>query len=199
MSYHPLRIIHWWYHKFMSGTEHRLLPERDFPPYGYVPGHWPHPENDPEGHSYNGEEEITQPLNPERWWDCPDFLYGMDLFNYGYYWEAHESWEQLWHAAGRSGITADFLRALIKLAAAGVKVRQGNDRGLKRHAENAVQEFSDLSERLDGDRLAGFLITELRSYAEDILKNGVSTRVEPGAEPEAVFSFVLIPERADSR
>jgi hypothetical protein len=28
------------------------------------------------------------------------YLCGIDLFNYGYYWE-HEIWESLWHACGR--------------------------------------------------------------------------------------------------
>ncbi|TGQ49534.1 DUF309 domain-containing protein, partial [Mesorhizobium sp. M1C.F.Ca.ET.210.01.1.1] len=27
------------------------------------------------------------------------FRWGIDLFNHGYYWEAHEAWEPLWHAA----------------------------------------------------------------------------------------------------
>ncbi len=32
---------------------------------------------------------------------------GVDLFNHGYYWESHEEWESLWHAAGRRGVVAD--------------------------------------------------------------------------------------------
>ena len=32
------------------------------------------------------------------------------LFNAGYYWEAHEVWEGLWHAYGRRGATADVLK-----------------------------------------------------------------------------------------
>ena len=55
----------------------------------------------------------------------PMFRRGVALFNAGYYWEAHEAWEGLWHAYGRRGPTADVLKALIKLAAAGVKVREG--------------------------------------------------------------------------
>ena len=49
-----------------------------------------------------------------------------DLLNHGFYWEAHEAWETLWHAAGRKGEIADFLKGLIKLAAAAVKAREGN-------------------------------------------------------------------------
>ena len=59
--------------------------------------------------------------NRRSWSQSHDYLLGCDLFNHGYYWEAHETWEGLWNACGRSGTTADFLKGLIKLAAAGVK------------------------------------------------------------------------------
>jgi predicted metal-dependent hydrolase len=67
----------------------------------------------------------------------PAYLYGLDLFNHGYYWEAHEAWESQWHAAGRHGPAADFLKALIKLAAAGVKAREGRAAGVRQHAQRA--------------------------------------------------------------
>jgi predicted metal-dependent hydrolase len=64
---------------------------------------------------------------------------GAELFNAGYYWEAHEVWEELWHACGRRGTTADILRALIKLAAAGVKVRERQEHGVRTHAGRAAE------------------------------------------------------------
>lgn len=172
------------------------MPDREFPPYGYVPGHWPHPENDPDGHSCDDEEPVRTPLDPENWWDCPDYLFGIDLFNYGYYWEAHESWEQLWHAAGRSGVTADFLRAMIKFAAAGVKVRQGNSRGIERHASNAIDEFDRIAQRIDGTHFCGFSPEELQSYGKRIRDRG-DYDADPDASCEIVFSFSLMPERMD--
>jgi hypothetical protein len=74
------------------------------------------------------------PLDPDNWRDSEEYLYGIDLFNHGYYWEAHEAWEAVWHAAGRTGRIADFLKALIKLAAAAVKAREGSPTGAARHA-----------------------------------------------------------------
>jgi len=32
----------------------------------------------------------------------PQWLYAVDLFNGGWYWEAHEAWEGFWHALGRT-------------------------------------------------------------------------------------------------
>ena len=36
--------------------------------------------------------------------------------------KSHVAWESLWMACGRKGAVADFLKGLIKLAAAGVNV-----------------------------------------------------------------------------
>jgi predicted metal-dependent hydrolase len=71
-------------------------------------------------------------------------LRGVSLFNAGYYWEAHEVWESLWHAHGRHGPIADILKALIKLAAAGVKVREGQQHGVVVHARRAQRLFEDV-------------------------------------------------------
>jgi hypothetical protein len=64
---------------------------------------------------------------------------GVRLFERGQGFEAHEAWEQSWKAAKRNG-DGDLervLRALIKLAAAMVKVRQGNATGIRDHAHGA--------------------------------------------------------------
>ncbi len=113
--------------------------DRPLPPYSHVPGLTPHPVSDPRGHMHGDEEEDPPALSPDDWERSPTFLYAIDLFNYGFYWEAHEAWEQLWIAAGRVGPTADFLKGLIKLAAAGVKLREGNSEGVLRHGKRAEQ------------------------------------------------------------
>ena len=113
----------------------------DFQPprYAYVPGHHPHPVRDPRGHAYGHDEPSLPPITATELNDSPVFQAGVELFNRGYYWEAHEAWERLWHAAGRQGSLADLLKALIKLAAAGVKAREGNAAGVTRHAARAAE------------------------------------------------------------
>src|SRR4051812_36882722 len=101
----------------------RFAPEQQFPPYSYVTGRFPHPTRDPAGHSYGHAPLAPPPIDPEYWQQSRDYLFACDLFNFGFYWESHEVWESLWQACGRSGPTADFLKGLIKLAAAGVKAR----------------------------------------------------------------------------
>ena len=95
-----------------------------FPAYSFVPGYWPHPTRDPDGHSFKHQEKPAIALQPHAWKACPDYLRGIELFEHGYYWEAHEAWEGVWLALGRKGDAALLLKALIKLAAVGVKVRQ---------------------------------------------------------------------------
>src|SRR5947209_1764288 len=93
----------------------RLVPDEPLPPYTYVPGRCPHPTSDPAGHSFNVPRERPAAPDPDNWAACRPYQVGIDLFNHGYYWEAHEVWEGLWHACGRKGMTADFLKGLIRL------------------------------------------------------------------------------------
>jgi predicted metal-dependent hydrolase len=120
-------------------TAERYEPSRDLPPYTYVPGRAPHPKSDPHGHAYGRAEEPLAEFDPARLDRSPDFRYGVDLFHAGFYWEAHEVWEALWHAVGRAGPTAELLKGLIKLAAAGVKVLEGIPSGAASHARRAAQ------------------------------------------------------------
>ncbi len=107
------------------------------PPYTYVPGGpWPHPNRSKGAAS----DPIPQPHGDVA--GSPLFRRGVELFDAGYYWEAHEAWEVLWHAAGRRGPTADVLRGLIKLAAAGIKVRERREPGVRTHARRAAECFA---------------------------------------------------------
>lgn len=123
---------------------------RPFPPYSYVPGSGtPHPVSDPRGHMHGVEHELPPPLDVANWRENETYLYAVDLFNHGFYWEAHEAWESLWHAAGHKGVMADFLKGLIKLAAAGVKFREGNLSGVERHFKRAGELFDSLLTKPD--------------------------------------------------
>jgi hypothetical protein len=118
-----------------------MVPDVPFPPYSFVPGKHPHPVSDPHGHSFGQESEPVQSPELTHWSACRPYLRGIDLFNHGYYWEAHEAWESLWHACGRQGETANFIKGLIQLAVAGVKVRQGMPEGVVTHAQRASDLF----------------------------------------------------------
>jgi predicted metal-dependent hydrolase len=130
---------------------------RPLPPYAYVPGQKPHPIRDPAGHSFGRPGESAVPLDESTWQHNASWLWAIDLFNHGYYWEAHEAWESLWHAAGRRGETADLLKGLIKLAAAGVKAREGRPPGVRLHATRA----RELLEPSSGKTVFGIAVDPL--------------------------------------
>ena len=140
------------------------------PPYSYVPGFSPHPVSDPRGHMYKHVAGTPSALEPERWQDSTAYLYGVDLFNHGFYWEAHEAWESLWHAAGRAGPVATWLKALIKLAAAAVKVREGNAAGAMRHARRSMDLLHDLEATASpGPNYCGVVLRELEQITAAVV------------------------------
>lgn len=53
---------------------------------------------------------------------------GVELFNAGLYWEAHEAWEQAW-IPDRRGPDRGFYKGLIQAAAGCLHYRRGNGRG----------------------------------------------------------------------
>jgi len=105
----------------------RYCPARPFPPYAYVPGRTPHPVTDPAGHAHGrparGRPEREPARIPaERWKENEEYLYGVDLFNAGFYWEAHEAWEGVWKASREADqAQATFVQGLILIAAAQLK------------------------------------------------------------------------------
>ena len=147
----------------MPGAEPpaRYAPEVPFPPYAFVPGRHPHPATHPQGHRFGQPEETVPAPDAETLEDNSHYRLGIDLFNHGYYWEAHDVWEQLWLAAGREGALADVLKGLIKLAAAGVKAREGNRNGVVKHARRASELFQQTG------------CSQFARYADDLLAGPV--------------------------
>ena len=125
----------------------RYAPSRPFPPYAFLPGRDPHPTRDPRGHSF-GHPEATAPyLPPERWRENTDYLFGVDLYNHGYLWEAHEAWESLWHRAKHDEDQALFLQGLIQCSAASLKVPMEQPAGLLKLAEIGTGRLAGVASR----------------------------------------------------
>lgn len=106
------------------------------------------------------EEPTSRPLTPESWTSNEDFLFGVDLFNAGYFWEAHAFWERLWALEETSPEIRRVLQALIQTAAACLKVRQGQTAGARKLLDRAGLES------LDGRKLG----IDLHALARDARK-----------------------------
>jgi len=87
---------------------------------------------------------------------------GIRLFNAGDYFEAHEAWEDAWHAsAGRTKAT---LQVLIQLAVALEHEKRGNRVGAGRMLERAGRRLEALPEPAAGLPDAGRLLEAARAY-----------------------------------
>jgi predicted metal-dependent hydrolase len=66
--------------------------------------------------------------DPDRFRDEPGLVRGIELFNEGEFWEAHEAWEGAWMPHRRQR-DSDFFKGLIQVAAGWHHYRRNNRRG----------------------------------------------------------------------
>jgi hypothetical protein len=117
---------------------------RPFPSYRFLPGKSPHPRRNPLGHSYDQPEPKLLAFPPEEWQRAEDYLYGIDLYNFAYWWECHEVFEGLWHAVGHHSVQGNFFQALIQLAAANLKRFLGNEQAAQKLARSGLARLQNL-------------------------------------------------------
>lgn len=175
----------------MTEEPPRLAPDAPLPPYAYLPGRDPHPRRDPTGHMHGAPEPQPGCPRPEDWRDCGPYLHGLDLFNRGFYWEAHEAWEPLWAGCRGRDEQHAFLQGLIALAAAGFKAREGTAAGVAAHGERAARLFEDAGP--PDARMMGFALGELVALAEAIPGEAERLAGAHAGRDGPVFGFVLVP------
>ena len=147
----------------------RYLPGQEWPAYAYRPGRDAHPTRDPNGHSRGIPDDESPAEPPARWSASQRYLRGIDLYNHGYGWEAHEVWESMWHRPAEA-TQAQWLQALIQLAAATVQESIGHADGRARLCHRALDHLRRVHE--EGHRVyMGLELDQLRhalrAYAAD--------------------------------
>ena len=168
-------------------TVPRYLPDLPLPAYCHLPGSTPHPLRHPYGHSY-GQAVAPDgpPLTATNWADNRLYLRATDLYNHGYWWEAHEWWEALWRQPGTSAESRLLLQALIQLAVALVKRRQRSDRGFRLLLDHAHGKLSRLQQSGLDDYAGvclGQLLDPMRSLAA----------AQPGDDPSTAAGTLPAP------
>ena len=94
-----------------------------------------------------------------------DFRFGVDLFNHGFPWEAHEAWEPLWFAAPRDRTERALLQGLIHAAAAAVKAKAGAIDAARGFVDSACEHLAlTTSTVID----APAVIAALSAWADDL-------------------------------
>lgn len=96
--------------------------EMPLPRHRFVPGLSARPRGDPTGATVS----VADGWSPEEWRSLTPYLYGVDLYNYAFWWECHEVLEGLWHAAGRTTPPATFVQGIIHLAASHLNRHRGH-------------------------------------------------------------------------
>ena len=172
------------------------LCDRPLPPYSYVPGKFPHPISEERGHSFGRAEPPCPVPTEENWRACEPYLWGCDLFNHGYYWEAHEAWEAVWHACGQRGVLADLLKGLIKLAAAGVKAREGKTGGIRRHLLRGAELLRNVQQAVGPKRLWGIEPGVLAVTARDLAEKSEGLVMTSDEPVVVVMPLRILPEPA---
>jgi hypothetical protein len=167
------------------------------PAYAYIPGHWPHPIKDAQGHSYGHEPADPTPLSLIEWRTCEAYQKGLWLFNQGYYWEAHEEWEPVWKLMGRHSLEGLHLQGLIKVAAAAIKIRQGHAKPARSLLTQAAKHFERVIEK-HPDKLAGGLhLSVLERWCRDFRDEVGDITGNPKLEVEVVVPPLKVHLKAE--
>ena len=150
----------------------RLVPHRALPEAAYLPGRGAPP---------RAPREPCPPLEAPRWREHELYLWGCDLYEHGFPWEAHEAWEAAW-AATPPGLEHALLAGMIQAAAAAVQARLGRWRGVASLAARARRNLHAAG----GPRLCG---VDVRGFAAELV--AWSARVGAAAAWEAPPSLGL--------
>ncbi|ORJ57115.1 DUF309 domain-containing protein [Geothermobacter hydrogeniphilus] len=144
----------------------RRYSDQPFPAYRHRLDRTPHPTRDPRGHSYGLPEPIPLSCSQRNWPGCEPYLYGVDLFNHGYFWEAHTAFEQVWLAEGRETVNGLFFQGLIQIAAGFLKLAGGEPDNARMLVELGIEKLPTEPEVFFGLQLSPF-ITRIRESLEN--------------------------------
>ncbi|MFN8257542.1 MAG: DUF309 domain-containing protein [Bacteroidales bacterium] len=128
----------------------------ELPTYAYIPGKG-QPENVRPGKGHLPDFSNSHDLlNNSNWKNSEAWLYAIDLFNHGYFWEVHEILEHLWTKIGRNNETGLFLQGIILVSVALVKLKQNNLKGY-----NYLMQKATLKLKIQNDTTMGLDVNDL--------------------------------------
>lgn len=189
--------------------DHPRYTERPFPPYRFTPGRDPHPAADPRGHSYEPPGHVRPAAvyrSPEAWRECGEYLYGCDLYNHAYWWEAHEAWEDLWRVVPVGSVQRHFLQGLIQVSACHLKLylaeaagsdskaRAGHLAGVERLRASSMMHLSIALNEASIDRYMGLSLAPWAQSAVEYFARAVSSG-QPAHSPMK-FPFIGLPVKS---
>ena len=127
----------------------RRLPDLAVPGHAHVPGSGSKPDMAP----LEAAKALVAPeTSANAWQDNAAYLYGHDLLDAGFFWEAHEVWEAVWLNCPPNSAEKLLLRMLIQQANTRLKLVMGRRKAAERLAAEVATLRSDLAGRLGAPR-----------------------------------------------
>ena len=119
----------------------------------------------------------------EDWRANEDYLFGVDLYNAGFLWEAHEAWEGLWHSAKHDALQAEHLQGLIQCTAAALKVRMEQPRGLAALSKLGTERL----ERVTSEARGSYMGLDVAAFVEAFRAFAASEPEDAESRPRLVL------------
>ena len=119
----------------LTGLSIQRYSKVSFPSRRYMPGEGLHPDKDSRGSHIPEITSSKIDFSVWSWQKSEKYLYAIDLFNYQYFWEAHEVLEGLWIDVGRETPTGVFVQGIIQVSAGLLKEVQSNHKSALRLAD----------------------------------------------------------------
>lgn len=143
--------------------------QKKFPSYRHIPGVTPHPIANENGHNFGKKQEIFNHLTRNSWMQNDVYLYGIDLFNNKFYWEAHETLEDLWMNENDLNLKL-FLQGIIQISAAYLKWLQGLSLGMSKLSLKGLEKLQRISQTepfVCGIKLKDFIKLNQKFFNDD--------------------------------
>jgi len=121
----------------------RYAPHYDLPEKRFLPGQGPGKSRK----SFHGWKfpECPAFLPITSWEENAFYLYGIDLFNHGYFWEAHEVWGESFRAArGLDKTQMLYFQSLVQIAAAFLHLLGKNRKAAQATSQKAVNKLQKI-------------------------------------------------------
>ncbi len=123
-----------------NGKKMKIDPKTfSVPDTPYIPGKGERPAHDFMGEIAQQAPAVTE--NSSAAGNLP-WLYGIALFNKGFYWEAHEVWEPVWMRALPNSREKHLVQGAIHLTNAALKKTMGLPQASRRLAKLADESFA---------------------------------------------------------
>jgi uncharacterized protein len=152
----------------------RYAPAREFPRSAFVPGRTARPERE--------KSVVRASIDAERWREDDDYLFGVDLYNSGFLWEAHEAWERPWRASADE-LQRLYLQGLIQCAAACLRLAMEESRGAPRLARAAGEKLERVARRAPD----GYMGLDVATFARDFAAFFAREPTTPARRPVIVL------------